>query len=210
MFHGLDKIIHKLIVLVVADTRVTTAHVQRIVQQLLVIGTNIEHHRQRIGRADTTTGGVQGKLTDRNTHTADALVAQAENTFTVGYHDNFNIVIWYVLQNVVHIVTILIGDKDPAGAAVNLRETFAGSANGWGVDNRHHLIKMILYQAIEQRFVGVLNIAQVDMLVDFSFKTLVLNPGTLGLLLNTLNHFRQQPEQVEVAAFFHAERTAFI
>ena len=118
--------------------------------------------------------------------------------------------VWYVLQNIVHIVTILIGDKDTAGAAVNLRETFASSTHGWGVDNRHHLIKMIFYQAIEQRFVGVLDIAQVDMLVDFSFKTLVLDPGTFGLLLNALNHFRQQPEQVEVAAFFHTERAAFI
>ena len=69
---------------------------------------------------------------------------------------------------------------------------------------------MIFYQPIEQRFVGVLDIAQVDMFIDLSFKSLILDPGTLGLFFNGFNDFRQQPEQVEIAAFFHAERAAFI
>ena len=48
------------------------------------------------------------------------------------------------------------------------------------------------------------------MLIDFSFETLVLNPGALGLLFNTFDNLGQEPQQVEVAAFFHTERAAFI
>ena len=42
--------------------------------------------------------------------------------------------------------------------------------------DRHHLIEMVANQAIKEGFVGVLNVAQVNMLVDLSFKSLVLDP----------------------------------
>ena len=120
MLHGLDEIIHKLIVLVVGNARVTPAHVQRIVQQLLVIGPHVQHHRQGVGRADPAAGGIQRELTDGNTHPANALVAKAQNTFAIGYHDHLDVVIRHVLQNVVHVVTVLIGDEHAAGTTVDL------------------------------------------------------------------------------------------
>ena len=59
VFHGLDEIVDKLVVLFVGNTRMTPAHIQGIVQQLLVIGAHIQHHRQGIRRADAATGGVE-------------------------------------------------------------------------------------------------------------------------------------------------------
>ena len=99
--------------------------------------------------------------------------------------------VWHVLQNVVHVVTVLIRDEYPAGAAVDLRETFTGRAYRWGVDHRHHLFQMILHQAVEEGFIGVLNVTQVDVLVDFSFETLILDPRALCLFFNGFHHFRQ-------------------
>ena len=120
VLHGLDEIIHKLIVLVVGNARVTPAHVQRIVQQLLVIGPHVKYHRQGVGRADPAAGGIQRELTDGDPHPANALVTEAQNTFAIGHHDHLDVVVRHVLQNVIHVVTVLIRDEHTAGTTVDL------------------------------------------------------------------------------------------
>ena len=115
-----------------------------------------------------------------------------------------------VLQDIVEVVPVLIGDKHPARATVDLREALAGGANGRRIDDRHHLIEMVANQAIKEGFVGVLNVAQVNMLVDLSFKSLVLDPCAFSLFLNCFNNFWQQAEQVKAAALFHAEGATFV
>ena len=69
---------------------------------------------------------------------------------------------------------------------------------------------MILYQTIEEGFVGVLNVAQVNMFVYFGFETLILDPRALCLFFNGFHHFWKQTEQVEAAALFHAEGATFV
>ena len=69
---------------------------------------------------------------------------------------------------------------------------------------------MVLHEAVEEGFVGVLNITQVDVFIDFGFKALILDPGTFCLFFNGFNHFRQQAQQVKAAALFHAKGAAFV
>ncbi len=107
-------------------------------------------------------------------------------------------------------MAILVGDKDAAGATIDLGETFAGRAYRRGIDNRHHLFKVVADQAIKQGFVGVLDVTQINMFVDFSFESLILDPGAFRLLFDSFNHFRQQAEQVEIAALFHTEGASLV
>ncbi|CCJ96999.1 hypothetical protein BN130_3343 [Cronobacter malonaticus 507] len=188
----------------------TPAHIERIVQQLLIVGADIQHDRQRIRRADAAAGGVERELADRNPHAADALVAEAENTLAVGHHDHFDVMDRHVLQDVIHVVAVRPGDEHPAGAAVNFRKTFAGRAHRRGVDDGHHHLKMVFQQAIKQGFVGVLDVAQVNVFINIRFEIFKLSPRTLRLLFNGFHHFRQQPQQVEIAALFHAEGAALV
>ena len=95
------------------------------------------------------------------------------------------------MQDIVHIVAVLIRDKDAARATINLGETLTGRADRWGIDNWHHLIKVIMHQPVKQGFVGVLDVAQVNMFIDFGFKSLILDPGAFSLFFNRLDHFRQ-------------------
>ncbi|VFT75825.1 Uncharacterised protein [Klebsiella aerogenes] len=115
-----------------------------------------------------------------------------------------------VLQDVVKVMAILVRDEDAAGATVNLGETFAGGAHRRGIDNRHHLFEMVADQAIKQGFVGVLDVTQVDVFVDFSFESLILDPGAFRLLFDGFNHFRQQAKKVEIAALFQTEGAALV
>ena len=95
------------------------------------------------------------------------------------------------MQDIVHIVAVLIRDKHAACATIDLRETLTGRAYRWGINNRHHLIKVIMHQSIKQGFVSVLDVAQVNMFIDFGFEALILDPGTFSLFFNRLDHFRQ-------------------
>ena len=97
----------------------------------------------------------------------------------------------HVLQNVVHIVAVLVRDKHAARTAVDLRKTLTGCANGRGVNNGHHLIKMIVYQSVEEGFVSILDVTQVDVLVDFGFESLILDPCSFRLFFDGFDHFRQ-------------------
>ncbi|SPZ62058.1 Uncharacterised protein [Serratia quinivorans] len=188
----------------------TPAHIQRIVQALWVVGTHVQHYRQGIGRADTTAGGIQRKLADRNAHAANALVAQAENTFAVGDDNHFDVLFGGVLQHVVNAIAVRVGDKQPARPAVNIGEVLAGFTHRWRVDDRHHFAQMGVQQAVEQGFVGVLNVAQVDVLIAVVFEILILAIGALSLFFNGFHRVGQQALQVEMVALFFGEGTAFI
>ena len=48
-----------------------------------------------------------------------------------------------------------------------------------------------MHQAVKQGFVGVLDVAQVNMFIDFGFESLILDPGAFSLFFNRLDHFRQ-------------------
>ena len=95
------------------------------------------------------------------------------------------------MQDIVHIVAVLIRDKHAARTTINLRETLTGCADRWGIDNWHHLIQVIMHQSVKQGFVGVLDVAQVNMLVDFGFEALILDPGAFSLFFNRFDDFRQ-------------------
>ncbi|MNZ50074.1 hypothetical protein D3C78_678570 [compost metagenome] len=159
MFNRLDEIIDELVILVVRHARVTPTHIQRVGQQLLVVRTDIEHNRQRVRRADTPACGVQREFTDRNTHPADTLIAETQNTFAIRHHNHFDVVVRHVLQNVIHVVAILVRDKHAARATINLGETLTRRTDGGGVDHRHHLFEMILHQPIEEGFISILNVS---------------------------------------------------
>ena len=162
----------------------TPTHIEWVVKQLLIIGTGIQYHRQRISRADATAGGIQRELADRNTHPADALIAEAENTFAIGDDNHFNVLFGGVLQHIVNMFTIGISDKQPTGTAVYIREMFTGFPDRWGIDHRHHFAEMFINQAVKQGLIGILNIAQIDMFLDIVFKFLKLPIGAGSLLFN--------------------------
>ena len=46
-------------------------------------------------------------------------VAEAENALAIGDHNHFHVVVRDVLQDVVKVMAILVGDKDAAGATID-------------------------------------------------------------------------------------------
>ena len=48
-----------------------------------------------------------------------------------------------------------------------------------------------MHQSVKQGFVGVLDVAQVNMFVDFGFEALILDPGAFSLFFNRFDDFWQ-------------------
>ena len=198
------------VVLGLGHPRMAPAHVHRIVEQGLVVGADVESDRQRIGRADTATGGIQRQLADRNAHAADTLVAKAEDALAIGGHDHLDVVLGGAAQDVVHVLAIRVADEQPAMVAIDIGKLFARLAHGGGIDDRQHLLEVLLEQAEEQRLVVVLNGTQVDMPVEVVLAQPILTVGALGLLFDGLDVLRQQADQVESDALVEGEGAALV
>ncbi|RUP43996.1 hypothetical protein BC936DRAFT_150099 [Jimgerdemannia flammicorona] len=59
------------------------AKIELIVQERLIISSNIEHDGQSPTGIDASAGDVELELADRDSHTVDAKIAQTENTGAV-------------------------------------------------------------------------------------------------------------------------------
>ena len=206
----LDEGIDELVVLLPGDARVAPAHVEGIVEQLLVVGAHVQHHRQAVGGGDAAAGGVEGELADGNAHAAYALIPQPQDPLAVGDHYHLDVLLGGVLQHVIDPVLVRIGDEEAAGTAVDVGELLARLAHGRGVDDRQHLGQVVVQQAIEQGFVGVLDVAQIDVLVHVVAKRHELAIGAFRLLFDGLDVLGQQAFQIEAAALLAGEGTALV
>lgn len=68
---------------------------------------------------------------------------------------------------------------------------FIGCVDGWGINNRYYFIKMIVYQMVEEGFVSVLDVMQVDVFVDFGFEFLILDLCLFCLFFDGFDYFWQ-------------------
>ncbi|MNV78676.1 hypothetical protein D3C71_1721800 [compost metagenome] len=114
------------------------------------------------------------------------------------------------MQHIVDTIAVRVGDKQPTCAAIDIGEMLTGLTHGWRIDDGHHLAQVRIQQAIEQRFVGVLNIAQVDVLVVIVLEILILTVSAFHLFFDGFYRFRQQAVQVEVTALFFGKGAAFV
>src|SRR5699024_8592121 len=122
----LHEQIHELGILTIADALVAPAHVHRIIEQVVVVGADIEHYGQRIRRADAAAGRIQRQLADRDPHTANTLVSQAEDTLTIGDDDDLDVVLGHAANDVVDTMPIGIGHENAAVITINTGKQLTG------------------------------------------------------------------------------------
>ena len=86
---GLDKIV----VLLAADALVLPADVDGIVEQRLVVGAHVEQHGQAMFGRNAAQRRVERHFADGNAHAARALIAEAEDAFSVADHNAAHLVV---------------------------------------------------------------------------------------------------------------------
>ena len=76
----------------------TPAKVLGIVEPFGVVGSDIQHDRQRSRRMDAADQRVERELSDRNSKAACALIADAENALAVGYDNDIDLFVRPISQ----------------------------------------------------------------------------------------------------------------
>ena len=76
----------------VADPGVPFTEVERVVEQLQVVGADVQDDGQGAAGVDAAGGGVDGEFADGDLDAADALIADAQDAFRVGGDQQVDVV----------------------------------------------------------------------------------------------------------------------
>jgi hypothetical protein len=115
----------------------------------------------------------------------------------VGDDDDVDLPPGPVAQDLPDAVTIGVGDEKAARTAVDLAEALAGQPDRRGVKDRQHLLDVVGHQPVEQRLVGVLQCAQVNVPGGVGGLLLVGPEPAVRLLFQRLHHSREQAAQAQ-------------
>src|SRR5208283_2124433 len=99
---------------------------------------------------------VKRELTDRNSDTTNALVANAQDALAVSDNNDVHSGVGTIAQNGRDRIAPRIGNEKPARPAIDVTELFTSLPYHGRVDNRHHLLDVTEQKAVEKNFVSVL------------------------------------------------------
>ena len=192
-----------------AQSRRPVTQVERIVQELLVVGPDIERDGQCLGRIDAGGRRIQGQLPNRDRHPAGPLVAKAQDAFIVGNDDQTDVVAGRAKDGVdpPHVIG---GDPDAARTPEDVAELSTGEADRRGVDDREELLEVLDKESIEQGLVAVLECGESDKPLE----VICLAPDVLqlegDLLVDGRHTSRQQAVQAKGVALPWREGCALV
>ncbi len=153
---------------------------------------------------------VKGHLSDGDTHSARALVAQSENSFAVADDNAFHTVVARMSQNLSDAVFIRIAEEQAPRPSPYLAETLATLAHRWRVHQWQHLFNIANQKRIEQRLVGILQIAEKSVFIEGSRLSRQCLQPALNLFIETPDVRWKQTVQVEYVAFVIGESCSLI
>src|SRR3954447_13122413 len=161
---------------------------------------------------DAGRGGVHRELADGDLDAADALVADAEDAFGVGRHEEVDVLGPQagVPQCGLHLVRVAPRQVTPAGATELVAEPLDRQPDRRGVDDRQHLLDVLGEQLVEQHLVAVAQVGQVHPLAQVVGLLAVLGVGPSQLGVQRRDPRREQAGQSQFTAFREGERGAAV
>ena len=146
---------------------------------------------------------VERQLAGRDAHPADSLIAEPEDAFPVGDDDDGRRP-RMVPEDGVDPVALLVRDVEAARAAEDVRELLARFADDRRVDDRHHLVDVVVEEAEEQRLVPVLQAGEVDVALERCRLDAIVLVHAGQLLVHGADGRRHEPVEAEVGALGRA------
>ena len=95
------------------------------------------------------------------------------------------------------MLAVRVANKQATVVTINIGKFLARLPDCRGIDYRQHLFQMLRNQTEVERFVVVLNGAQMDVFLKVTMALLVLAIDPLQLILNGFHLLRQQANQVK-------------
>ena len=206
---GGDELVDEFVVGRAGEPLLADADVIGVVEQSLVVGADVEHHRQAELGMNAGAGGVERQLADRNAHAVGAEIAEAEDALAVGDDDQLGRV-RPVAQQFGDAAAVVGADEQAARALENMAEPLAGEADRRGVDERLDLVDVVGDDAEEQRLVAVVQRVERDVFFQIVRQLAQIGHHALGLRLHRKHVRRQQAAQAERIALLLGEGRALV
>jgi hypothetical protein len=205
---GLDELLDEGVVLGAPKAREPPAEIEGVVQERLVVRSDVEADRQRLRGVDARGGRVEGQLADRDPHAARALVTEAEDALVVGHDDEPHVRERRVAEDVVDPAPVGGRDPEPAGASEDVAELLAGPPDDRRVDDRQELLDVVHEKPVEQVLVAVLQGREADELLELVRLTRDVRVDAALLLLHRADGVGQEPLEAEGLPLLFAEGRA--
>jgi len=134
--------------------------IERIVDERLIRGADVEHHRHALFRGNAGQRSVEIEFSDWDPHPVGAQVPEAQDSLPVGDDDDPNVRVGPVREHGLDLPSILGRDVKTARLPKNVGELFARLADRWGVDQRHEFLHVVDERAVKQPLVAVVERTQ--------------------------------------------------
>ena len=207
---GDHELLDQGVVFLAAHARLMQADIERIVEQLGVVGADVEKHRQAGARRHARAGGIERQLADRNAHAVGAQVAEAQDALAVADDDDRHVASRPVGEHLRDAAAVGRTDEDAVRTLKDVRVPLAGEPDRRRVDDGHHFIRMIHQQAEEKRLVAVVQRPQIDVLLEIARLAAEILEHALQLLFLRRDVRRQQAAQVQRIALGFGERGSLV
>ncbi len=201
LLHRFDEFIDKRIKFRGRRARLAQAQIQRIVQVLLIIGSRVEVHGQQVLRRHAGAGGVELQLADGDACAVCAEVAQAENPAAISDTDEPNVLLRPVFQDLLHFAAARDRKIHSARLAVDMAELEASLADGRIIHDRQKARRVRHDGPVEERFVVVEQIYEVDVAIKVRGLVAQLHHHALQLQFLGLCYIGHESNKAERLAF---------
>src|SRR5262249_41906680 len=160
LLHAGHESIHEIVVVLAAHAVMVPADIDRTVQPLLIVGSDVEQNRKTVFRMDPAERRVKRHLSDRDSHAPGALIAEPQDSLAVAHHNALDVVVVRVAQNLTDAILVWIAQEQAARLSPDLAETLTAFTHSRRVDERQHLLDVTNQERIEKRLVGILKVAK--------------------------------------------------
>src|SRR5208337_3100302 len=144
--------------------RLAQAQIERVAQQGLIVSATVDEDGERVLRRHASACGIERQLADRDSHAVCAEIAKPQNSLPAADHDEAHVALRPIAENFADAALAFDRQVKALGAAHDVAKLQAGLAHRRGVNERQELHRVRHEHAEEERFVGILQLRQVDVL----------------------------------------------
>ena len=176
----------------------------------MVVRADIENNRQAVFWRNAGTGGVECQLAERYAHSPGAKIAEPKNALTVGDHDEANVFLRPIAENLLQSALGADRQVHAARRSEDVAELLARFANSRRIDEGHVGGRVGHQDGVEQPFVARLQVGKHQILLQIVAEVGDLDPSARHLQVDCGYRSREQPFEPELASFRFGEGSSFV
>ena len=159
---------------------------------------------------DPGAGGVERQLADGDPHAAAALVAETQDPFVVRRHDQPDVLLAGVREELGDPIDVLGREPEAARPTHDVAVLLTGTAHDRRVHDGHELLEVLEQDPVEERLVAVLERREPDEPLEFVALAAVLRDLEGDLLFERSHARRQEPAEPEDLSLLLGERGVLV